>query len=615
MNISEIVRRHRVLLAVGILLGLLGTAATLLQPLLIGDLIKAVALDESVTGPIVLIAALFAADAFLAATHFYLIGRAGENIVMDMRTTLTGRLLHSRIREFNKLEHGDVFTRTVADTSLARVALSSSVAQMITAGFTSVGCIVVMAWIDWRMLLVTAGCLGVASAVSLGLARAVRKVAVTNREDTSNYGSGLLRVLGALTTVKASRAERREAERLEALADAARDSGVRVTRLSAMLLPAMNVGTQVSLAVVIAWGMARTATGALPIEDLTAFIMYLFYLVSPLVMLFMAIGELQQGRAAIDRVRELAVVEQETADGDPVKSAAGDAAKSANDDPAKTTAGDAARPADADAAEAAADAPAPASALVHDTSVSVEFDRVTFAYSGQPAPAVREVSFSLPPVGVTAVVGPSGAGKTTLFQLIERFYDPDQGTVRIAGRDTAAMPLTELRGRIGLVEQEAPLMRGTVRENLVYAQPDATPDEIDEALRAAHLTEVIAALPDGMDTELGEGGHGLSGGQRQRLAIARALLTRPEVLLLDEATSNLDSDSETELRNALVTIGTRCQVLTIAHRVSTTIGADHILVVEDGRLRDHGTHAELMERDDTYRRLVSRQLAPAEAVS
>ncbi|WP_406252887.1 ABC transporter ATP-binding protein [Streptomyces atratus] len=315
MNISVIVRRHRLLLGAGIFLGLLGTAATLVQPLLIGELIEAVALDEPVAWPIVFIAALFVADALLAATHFYLIGRAGENIVLDMRTTLTGRLLHSRIPAFNKLEHGDVFTRTIADTSLARVALSSSVAQVITAGFTSVGCVAVMAWIDWQMLLVTAACLGAASAIALGLARAVRKAAVTNREDTSAYGSGLLRILSALTTVKASRAEQREADRLKGLADAARDSGVHVTRLSALLMPAMNVGTQVSLAVVITWGMARTATGALPIEDLTAFIMYLFYLVSPLVMLFMALGEYQQGRAAIDRVQDLAGIEQESTDG------------------------------------------------------------------------------------------------------------------------------------------------------------------------------------------------------------------------------------------------------------------------------------------------------------
>ncbi|PJE97625.1 ABC transporter ATP-binding protein [Streptomyces carminius] len=570
MNISAIVRRHRLLLAVGTLLGLAGTAATLLQPLLIGDLIEAVALDEPVTRPIVLIAALFAADALLAATHFYLIGRAGENIVLDMRTTLTGRLLHSRIRAFNRLEHGDVFTRTVADTAIARIALSSSVAQMITAGFTTVGCIAVMAWLDWRMLLVTVGCLGTASAVALALARAVRRAAVTNREDTSAYGSGLLRVLGALTTVKASRAEAREAERLRELADAARGSGVRVTRLSAMLMPAMNVGTQVSLAVVIAWGMARTATGSLSLEDLTAFIMYLFYLVSPLVMLFMALGEFQQGRAAIDRVRELAAVEQEDTGGSVPDRPAGSAA-------------------------------------------AVEFDDVTFGYPGTSAPAVAGVSFSLPATGVTAIVGPSGAGKTTLFQLIERFQDPDRGTVRVLGTDVAALPLDELRARVALVEQEAPLMRGTVRENLTYARPDATAGEIREAVEAAHFAEVVDALPGGLDTELGENGIGLSGGQRQRLAIARALLARPDVLLLDEATSNLDSDSETALRAAITTVGTRCQVLTIAHRISTVVDADRILVLEDGRLRAAGTHAGLMASDDTYRRLAGQQLAPTGA--
>lgn len=570
MNISVIARRHRLLLGLGILLGLAGTVATLVQPLVIGDLIEAVAADESVTWPIVWIASLFAADAALAALHFYLIGRAGENIVLDMRTTLTGRLLHSQIRAFNRLEHGDVFTRTLADTSLARVALSSSVAQIITSGFTTLGCVVVMAWIDWKMLLVTAGCLGTASVIALGLARAVRKAAVVNREDTSAYGSGLLRVLGALTTVKASRAEGREADRLADLADAARLSGIRVTRLSAMLMPAMNVGTQVSLAVVIAWGMARTATGALPVADLTAFIMYLFYLVSPLVMLFMSLGEFQQGRAAIDRVTELAAIEQETT---------GEAGPAAGGSP------------------------------------GIVFEDVSFSYPDAASPALTGVSFSLPATGVTAIVGPSGAGKTTLFQLIERFHDPDRGRILLSGTDTAAMPLAELRSRIGLVEQEAPLMRGTLRENLVYAHPDATPDEIAQAVEAAHLTAVVDALPDGLDTELGEGGTGLSGGQRQRLAIARALLTRPDVLLLDEATSNLDSDSETALRDAIATIGARCQVLTIAHRISTTIGADRILVIEDGALRAGGTHAELMDGDATYRRLASQQLAPAGASS
>ncbi|MFJ3932648.1 ABC transporter ATP-binding protein [Streptomyces sp. NPDC090029] len=570
MNTSALIRRHRLLLGTGILLGLLGTVSTLLQPLLIGDLIEAVALNASTLQPILLLAGLFIADAVFAATHFFLIGRAGENIVFDMRATLTGRLLRSRIRAFNQLEHGDVFTRTVSDTSLARVALSSSVSQIITSGFTVAGCVGVMAWLDWRMLLATVGCLGAASMIGLLLARAVRQAAVANRQDTSDYGSALLRVLGALTTVKASRAEQREAQHIGELADAARTSGIRVTRLSAMLMPAMNVGTQVSLAVVIAWGMSRTATGALPIEDLTAFIMYLFYLVSPLVLLFMALGELQQGRAAIDRVKELAGIETESAEGTR-----------------------------ASTSPQAAAAPA------------VEFQGVTFSYADTPTPALNDVSFSLPSTGVTAIVGPSGAGKSTLFQLIERFQVPDAGTVRLAGTDISMMPLDELRARIGLVEQDAPLMRGTVRENLTYAHPEASTDDIGEAIAAAHLNDVIDALPEGLDTPLGEGGTGLSGGQRQRLAIARALLTRPDVLLLDEASAHLDSDSEAALREAVSAIGKRCHVLTIAHRLSTTIGAERILVIEDGRVRATGTHTELMNRDATYQRLAGRQLAPA----
>jgi len=571
MIVSAIVRRQRTLLGLGVFLGLLGTAATLLQPMLIGWLITAVAADKPVAGPITLIAALFAADAVLAALHLYLIGVAGENIVLDLRTTVTGRLLHATLPAFRRLEHGDVFNRTLADTSLARLALTSSVAQMITAACTTVGCIVVMAWLDWRLLLAALVCLAVSSAVALLLARAVRAAATQNREDTSDYGSGLLRVLGAITTVKASRAEEREAERLAVLAGAARRSGVRVTGLSAMFLPAINVGTQVSLAVVIAWGVARTATGLLPVADLTAFIMYLFYLVSPLVLFFLGLGEFQQGRAAIDRVKELAAIGQEPTDGGP-------------------------------GPEPAAGAPA------------IVFEDVTFTYPDAGAPAVRGVSFSLPATGVTAVVGPSGAGKTTLFQLIERFETPDSGTVWVSGADTAVTPLGELRGRIGLVEQDTPLMRGTVRDNLTYAHPGATVNEIADALRDAHLTDVIAALPAGLDTELGEGGIGLSGGQKQRLAIARALIARPRVLLLDEATSQLDSDSERVLRDAVATIGRRCHVLTIAHRMSTAMSADTIMVMEAGRLRARGTHAELMADDEVYRRLADQQLTPAGAL-
>ncbi|MFJ1579010.1 ABC transporter ATP-binding protein [Streptomyces sp. NPDC088182] len=563
MNVWGIARGHRVLLLAGTLLGVLGAAATLAQPLAIGEMIKAVAGDRSLLVPILLAAALFVTDAALAAAHAYAIGRAGENIVFDIRHVLTARLLRSRTAAFARWEQGDVFTRMVTDTSLARICMAQALAQIVTSGFMVLGGIALMAWIDPLLLAVTLLCLGLASVVSLLLARRVRKVAVINREDTSDFGSALMRVLGAMSTVKASRAEDRETERITGFAQKARRSGVRVSALSAMLTPAMNVGTQVALTVVIAWGMARVATGAMPPADLTSFMMYLFYLVSPLVMLFMSIAQFQQGRAALDRIGELAGIEQEELD--------------------------------------------PDAAHVATRGHAIAFDRVSFTYPGSEEAVLDEVSFTVPDKGLTAIVGPSGAGKTTVFQLIERFYGPDSGTVLMGGTDTATMPLEQIRGQIGYVEQDHSLMRGTIRENLTYAAPGASEKEIADALRMAHLGEVIGALPEGLETELGERGAGLSGGQKQRLAIARTLLQRPEIVLLDEATANLDSEAEDALRDTITAISGTCAVIAIAHRISTITQADQIIVLDRGGVRATGTHTELTMTDDLYQRLSRHQ--------
>ncbi|ARF74360.1 ABC transporter ATP-binding protein [Kitasatospora albolonga] len=565
MNVWETAKAHRPLLIAGITLGLLGAVASLAQPLLIGELIGAVAKDSPLFWPIASIVALFCADAVLAAAHAYAIGRAGENIVFDMRRTLVGRLLRADMAAFGRLDHGDVFTRVVTDTSIARVSLSQSLAQIVTSGFMVVGGIAAMAWIDWPLLLLSLGCLGAASVVSLLLARRVRQASLVNREDTSSFGSGVQRVMGGMSTVKTSRAEAREDARITALAGRARRSGIRVSAISAMLTPAMNVGTQVCLAAVVGWGMSRVATGAMELSALTAFVMYLFYLVAPLVMLFLAIGEFQQGRAAIDRVTELSHLEQEEAV-----------------------------------------APPPAELL---PGPAVRFDGVTFGYAPPPAaPVVEDVSFSVPPHGLTAIVGPSGAGKTTLFQLLERLHRPGEGSVHLRGVDIATMPLDQVRGLIGYVEQESALIRGTVRENLTYADPDADDGAIAHVVRLAGLTDVLAGLPQGLDTPLGERGAGLSGGQRQRLAIARTLLQRPQVILLDEATAHLDSEAEAALRDTIATVSQECAVIAIAHRLSTVVDADRIIVLEAGRVRATGTHHELLDSDELYRRIASRQL-------
>jgi ABC-type multidrug transport system fused ATPase/permease subunit len=219
------------------------------------------------------------------------------------------------------------------------------------------------------------------------------------------------------------------------------------------------------------------------------------------------------------------------------------------------------------------------------------------------------VSFEVPQRGVTAIVGPSGAGKTTLFALLERFYEPDGGAIRFQGRDLAGWPRAALRAQIGYVEQEAPVLAGTLRDNLLYAAPEAGAGALHAVLRETRLEELVGRLPDGLDTEIAARGASLSGGERQRIAIARALLRRPALLLLDEAASQLDAVNEMALRDTVARAGERRAVLAIAHRLSTVVSARRIVVLEEGRVRATGTHAELVQGDGLYAALAATQFS------
>jgi ABC-type multidrug transport system fused ATPase/permease subunit len=223
----------------------------------------------------------------------------------------------------------------------------------------------------------------------------------------------------------------------------------------------------------------------------------------------------------------------------------------------------------------------------------------------------RDLNFELPPGGVTAIVGPSGAGKTTVFALLERFYEPQRGTIAIDGRDVHAWSLPELRAGIGYLEQDAPILAGTLRDNLCLAVPDAPDQQLEAVLALTRLDGLPARLPHGLDMPVGHRGVTLSGGERQRIALARALLRRPRLLLLDEATSQLDAANELALREVITRVAQTTTVLVIAHRLSTVTSADRILVMDAGRVRAAGTHAELLAADDLYRQLAATQLLAA----
>jgi ATP-binding cassette subfamily C protein len=377
-------------------------------------------------------------------------------------------------------------------------------------------------------------------------------------------GTALERVLGAMRTVKASGAEQREAQRVDQAAAQARDAGVRAAKWEALAGNTAGLAIQVSFIVVLGLGGAQVASGAIDVGTLVAFLLYLYYLLPPMQGLVGAASQYQVGAAAVARIRQAEQL--------PVEPAS-----------------------------------APAELLRPGaTPAAVAFDQVHFRYRPELPEAHHGLSFRVPPRGMTAFVGPSGAGKTTVFSLIERFYEPTSGRVLVDGRDVSDWPLGELRAAIGYVEQDAPVLSGTLRENLLFGAPHASDDELAQVLGTTRLDGQVARLPDGLDTLVGHRGTRLSGGERQRVAIARALLRHPR-LLLDEVTSQLDAVNEAALRDTIAAAARTTTVLVVAHRLSTVTTADRIVVIDAGRVRAVGTHTELLGTDPLYAELAATQ--------
>jgi ABC-type multidrug transport system fused ATPase/permease subunit len=436
--------------------------------------------------------------------------------------------------------------------------------------FTLLGSIVLMATLDMMLLGVTLAIICIAGGGVALVTSRISSATERSQAAVGEVGSVLERALGAFRTVKASGAEQREITEVTEAARRACRYGVEVARWKSLAGVSGQLAVHVSFLVVLGVGGARVATGVLPVSSLIAFLLYLFYLINPIGALVEAANQLQAGLAAARRMRE---VEQY-----PVE-------PQRDDQPTGSLNGHLSR-----------------------VPASVAFSDVCFRYHDNAPLVHRQVTFTAPPGGLTAIVGPSGAGKTTVFALLERFYDPESGTITLDGRDLAHWPLAELRSAIGYVEQDTPILAGTLRDNLRYAAPWATDDEIHGALVRTQLTDLLERLPDRLDTAIGHRGTTLSGGERQRIAIARALLRAPRLLLLDEVTSQLDAVNEMALRKVMVDIAETTTVLVIAHRLSTVISARQIVVMEAGRMHATGTHAELVASNDLYRKLAATQL-------
>ncbi|HEV2087657.1 MAG TPA: ABC transporter ATP-binding protein [Cryptosporangiaceae bacterium] len=559
------VRPYRWTLGAGALLGLLTAATGLALPLFARQLIDNLGADRSIAGPLMLMTSLVLANTVLGAVGSYLMQRTGESVVLTARRGLIDRLLRLRISAVDRSEPGDLMSRVTADTTLLREVTTDSLVGGVTGSITLVATVTMMGLLDPVLLGVTLAVLVTAGLVVGLIVPRIHRAALRAQESVGVIGAALERMFGAFRTVKASGAEDREGVRVQGAATEAWRASVRAAKWSALAGNVAGLASQAAFIAVLSVGGARVASGAIDIGTLVAFLLYVFYLIPPISQLVRAVTQYQVGAAAITRIQHAQAMEVE-----PERAPA----------PPRPTA---ARPA------------------------SVTFDQVRFQYRPELPLVHHGVSFEVPPGGMTAFVGPSGAGKTTVFSLIERFYDADEGRVLVDGVDVRDWPLTKLRAAIGYVEQDAPVLSGTLRENLLYGAPDATEADLSQVLATARLEHLVVGLPDGLETTVGHRGTKLSGGERQRVAIARALLRRPRLLLLDEATSQLDAVNEAALRDTVADAARTTTVLVVAHRLSTVTMADRIVVMDAGQVRAVGTHADLVARDALYGELAATQ--------
>ena len=567
-------RPYRVRVALALLFLVGAAAATLALPLALRSLIDGGLVSADPGARVMALrehfVALFGVGVALgvfSALRFYMVSWLGERITADLRNAVYAHVVRQSPEFFETTQTGEVLSRLTTDTTLVQTVVGSSLSMGLRNTVMGVGALAMLVITNPRVMLPVMGMLALIVLPSVYVGRRVRRLSRASQDRVADTSAIAAEVLNAIPVVQSYTQQRRESARFEAATERAFDTAVRRTRVRSVLVAFIISATFGALL----WGLYQ-GTQAVLRGDITAghlgqTVLYVIVLVSSVAVLSEVYGEVLRAAGATERLMELLH------------------ARSPVDEPA--------RPVALPAAQGGS---------------SVRFDHVTFHYPSRPAQAaLRDFSLDVRPGETVALVGPSGAGKSTVLQLLLRFYDAQQGGVSVDGVPVNAVPLDELRGRIGIVPQDSTVFSASAMDNIRYGRPDAGDDEVFAAARAAFADDFIRALPEGYATHLGQRGVRLSGGQRQRISIARAMLKNPPLLLLDEATSALDAESERMVQAALEAAMQGRTTIVIAHRLATVLRADRIVVMEGGRILDEGTHAELVERGGLYARLAAMQ--------
>ena len=572
------------MLTFAVILSVLGAAASLAQPLLVGQVITRVTNGELI-GPLVwVLVGLVVVAALISGYQHYLLQRTGEGVVFSSRRRLVSRLLRLPISEFDTRRTGDLVSRVGSDTTLLRAVLTQGLVDAVGGALTFVGAIVGMAILDPVLLGLTVLVVFVAITTVTLLSRRIRVASAKAQAKVGELAAAVERAISAVRTVRAANATDREVDTIIEDARGAYLMGIKVAKISALVVPIAGIAMQVAFLTVLGVGGYRVADGAITVANLVTFILFLFMMIMPLGQAFGAITSVNSALGALGRIQEIIAIPSE-GEGDR------------------------------ELAPLAANAGGVADA-VREADVALEFDNVNFSYpkveqqgeEEKSTEILRGVSFRAARGTRTALVGPSGAGKSTILGLIERFYDPQSGVIRLGGIDIRELERDDLRSQIGYVEQDAPVLAGSLRENLVLGAPDATDAQCIQVLKDVNLTTVLKRTSLGLDAPVGEEGVMLSGGERQRLAIARALLAAPPILLLDESTASLDGANEQLMREAIDKVAEKRTLIIIAHRLSTVVDSEQIVVLERGTVVGTGTHSQLVKSTPLYKELAKHQL-------
>ncbi|MDF2788903.1 MAG: multidrug transporter permease [Neobacillus sp.] len=559
-------------LIIGLSASLITTLAGLLVPVLTKNLVDGFSV-ASLSVPLMIgIGAAFIFQAIISGVSIYLLSFVGQKIVARLREKMWVKLIRLPVSYFDKQSSGETVSRIVNDTSVVRDLISNHFPQFISGIISIIGAVVILLIMDWKMTLMMLISVPLTFMIMMPLGRKMAKISRGLQDETAAFTGNIQQTLSEIRLMKASTAEHHEETKGVTGIGNLLGFGLKEARITALIAPIMYLVVMIVIVMIIGYGGMRVANGTMSTGSLVAFLLYLFQIIFPITSFAMFFTQLQKAKGATERIIDILNLPLEEGQ----------------------------------------------EGLELDiTNKPILVSHVSFAYS-EDEPVLEDVSFEAQPGEMIAFAGPSGGGKTTMFGLLERFYEPTSGKIMVGDIPITDLSVEAWRSQIGYVSQESAMMAGTIRENLCYGLPNGTSisdDTLWKVAEMAYASEFIKSFSDGLDTEVGERGVKLSGGQRQRIAIARAFLRDPKILMMDEATASLDSQSEGIVQQALSRLMEGRTTFVIAHRLSTIVDADKIIFIEKGRVTGIGTHQELTQSHELYREFAEQQLTSGDQES